>query len=573
MEFLQKIIPGSSDYLKIRNEYSWLSKDYQVPGESKFIGGMPVTLERDCLRPIIRKNKAGEYVYHVTLKVDGERLLMFINNESAVYFISRSMGIYSSGKKIDNLSNCLFDGEMTNKEYLLFDTLFFNGKSVMESNYYTRYSYLKNVIFDRVSIKKWFNLGEVLTFNDCYSEIKKRSNTKLNSDGLILQPFDTNYIPFGPWIKNENIQFKWKPIEDQTIDFKIKVVDNNTWSLITKNGNPFMISQKSGNPLPAICKPTRQDKNTLHDGDVAEFKLIGNNIFKVLRPRPNKEPNSIPAALSVINFLNNPFTLDTLKTENKLNLLSKSQLILCICKKFNTFFTESDLVVLNKYYDLISLDPSIEFEVRLYKSGNVSGGVKKYVFDNIYDYLKDKYPFGVIQTIDIIKDSTRSEYLPNGTYTGTITKKKYDIYSENKELLTLIKNTAKQFMIQPDVEDIKRLRNQSMFTEREYSSCYYRFGLSQETKVNGIVPEIEGSRSNLVRYKNRISYYIGSLWRIDLTVVKEGFSRRLALQSQDKYEIEIEYIGNKKEVILSFNDFIDSLTKVILELLISANNC
>jgi hypothetical protein len=59
---------------------------------SKFIGGMPVTLEIDCLRPILRK-KDGKYEYYMTLKADGERYLLLIINKE-YYFISRSMNFY-----------------------------------------------------------------------------------------------------------------------------------------------------------------------------------------------------------------------------------------------------------------------------------------------------------------------------------------------------------------------------------------------------------------------------------------------------------------------------------------------
>jgi hypothetical protein len=581
---LVKIDVDSPEYLSLRIEYSELTRKYQSSGESKFIGGMPVTLERDCLRPLLRKNN-GEYAYYVTLKVDGERYLLFINKESLVYFVSRSLNFYylpsfSNG----NVANCLFDGEMVffqngESEFLIFDALFYKGESLIEMNYPARMKNVQNVQNVQnftITVKKWFNLGEVLGWNNCYSQIEKTTNqsrkNKLMSDGLILQPFDTNYVT-GPWIKNKNIQFKWKPVEQQTIDFKIKVINTNTWHLLTKNGNPFMINQKQGNPLPATCIPDKNNKRVLNDGDVAEFKLVDNNIFKVYKLRDNKEANSIPSALSVMNFLNNPFTLDILKTENGLTLLTKSQLILCICKVYNTFFTKSDQEILKNNYELIK-DKNTEFELRFYKSGSqFGGGVKRYVFENINNYLiSEKYPYGIIQSFDILSNNSRSEYSINGQLMQNITKTKYDIYSENKETIQKIIGYSKSFNVPVDMDELRKLKKKPE-EQKDYSETYYRFGLSTERKSQIVVPEIVNGRSNLVRIKNRVSYY-SSLFRIDLTVVKEGYGFRQANGSMDKYEIELEYIGNKlNEGTIPFEDFLNSLNSLTIKILIAANNC
>ena len=189
---------------------------------------MPVTLERDCLRPLLRKDK-GEYVYYVTLKVDGERYLLFINNNSFIYFVSRSLNFYYlsslSSELKANVSDCLFDGEMVfdqegNPEFLIFDALFYKGVSLIEMDYRSRMNNIPNIPGLNVTVKKWFNLGEVLKFNNCYSQILLRTNqlrkNKLISDGLILQPFDTNYVTGGPWIKSNNILFKY------TLYYKLK---------------------------------------------------------------------------------------------------------------------------------------------------------------------------------------------------------------------------------------------------------------------------------------------------------------------------------------------------------------
>jgi hypothetical protein len=576
---MNNITVNSEEYNRLRYEYSLLTKDYQQGNEySKFIGGMPVTLEIDCLRPILRK-KDGKYEYHVTLKADGERYLLLIINKE-YYFISRNMNFYYSNNNKIDLPDSLFDGEMIGgKGYYIFDCLFYDRKSVMEKDYYSRSTYINYLLNNNnnntpnlFKKKVWFNLGEVLTFGNIYQEIIKRTGSNISYDGLILQPFDKEYIPFGSWIKKGNIQYKWKPAEKQTIDFKVKVVSNKQWALLTRNGNPFMVNQRQGNPLPAVCYPTNNDKKLITDNDVGEFVLVSNNVFKLDRPRPGKEANTIPTALSVLNFVSNPFTLDILKGETNLKILTRSQLVLSICEKTGvSFLTGSDKEILIKNFELIN-NPETEFEVRFYKSGSLfGGGVKAHVFSNLNEYLMSKYPYGVISTTDILKGDYRSEYSNQGV--NNIIKKKYDVYSENKEAIQLIMKYSRSFGIEPDYDDMRKLKMNSKFVEKEYSSTYYRFGLSKESKTKTVIPEIEGNKSNFVRIKNRVSYYSLPLFRIDLTVVKEGFGVRSARDSIEKYEIEVEYIGNKNGSSPTFEEFFDSLNILMVEILINANNC
>jgi hypothetical protein len=112
------INPNTPEYSTIRTGYYNLTREYQfVPG-GVFVGGMPVTLERDCLRPLLNEN------VYVTLKVDGERYLLFIFNKR-LYFISRSLQIYYLDQSVFSVDNCLFDSEVVVKnsktEIFIFD--------------------------------------------------------------------------------------------------------------------------------------------------------------------------------------------------------------------------------------------------------------------------------------------------------------------------------------------------------------------------------------------------------------------------------------------------------------------
>ena len=180
--------------------------------------------------------------------------------------------------------------------------------------------------------------------------------------------------------------------------------------------------------------------------------------------------------------------------------------------------------------------------------------------------------------MDILLDENRTEYTYDGRQViNRIKKHKFDIYSENKEAIRLIKTYSSVLLNSVSeevmIEDIKKLKNGSVFKEKEYSDTYYRLGLSTENQTNVIVKEINGNKSNLVRLKKRVSYYVLPLWRIDLTTVYEGYGIRQAVNSMEKYEIEIEYIGSKNGIQPNIEEFLYSINKLMSEVFINLNNC
>ena len=121
------------------------------------------------------------------------------------------------------------------------------------------------------------------------------------------------------------------------------------------------------------------------------------------------------------------------------------------------------------------------------------------------------------------------------------------------------------------------MKNKNTFKEKSYNGINYKFGLSTENKSKIIVKEYENGKYNLVRAKNRVSFFIGEHWRLDLTVVKQGYSLRQAYSSNDSYEVELEYIGNKQNnqnnQNITSDSFIKTVNSIITELLIISNNC
>ena len=86
---------NNQEYLQVRNDYLILTGKYQRTPRGEFIGGMPVTMENDCFKPLIRTDSENRFVYNITLKVDGERYLLFLSTWGEIYLIDRLL--YSLG--------------------------------------------------------------------------------------------------------------------------------------------------------------------------------------------------------------------------------------------------------------------------------------------------------------------------------------------------------------------------------------------------------------------------------------------------------------------------------------------
>ena len=593
--FLESTGLNNQEYLQVRNDYNVLTGKFQRTPEGEFIGGMPVTMENNCFKPLIRTDSEGRFVYNITLKVDGERYLMFLSSFGQLYLIDRLLNFYifldSSGNRLPRINNVLpflIDGELvahskTEYEFLIFDLLFYDSVEYIKSNYYTRYDVAKFALehvlsgyFNlfpglNISLKQWFPITDVLSSDNVYSLIESKTNEKrlkkysLKADGLILQPFDTEYSMFGPWNKYNNIQFKWKPSHDQTMDFKIKVYNNSRWELLTKSNYPFTMPVSG---LVAFFEPTESNKKMLKDGDVAEFTYSPTKkTFKVLRPRPNKQANSKDAVMSVMNFITNPFTLDSLKpminslVSGKdiyplLNGISKSRLILCILKD-SIFFTKSEVNNISEIYSEYSKNPkNKELEFRLIKKGKQGSSVDKFTFMYLYEYLITQFEVVQTNTVDVARPRIdKSGPTLRSTYSSVADINIKSIINETKKSIKIFAPNGPKEVL--------------------YGNIIFKLALSEETQTENVIGfktlvlDKKSGINNNIRIKNRFSFQVGNLWRIDLTVVKSGYSLDELKDKREDYEIECEFIGKN----IPFNTFIKSFSNLYILLLENTGYC
>ncbi len=202
-----------------------------------------------------------------TSKLDGERQLLYISDDSSVYLINNKMSFYKlPGKLGESLKNSLFDGEFIKTEnsgnyFYVFDILFHNKLDQRNEDFKKRYELYNELLnndikldithinpkqfFDYTKMTETFADGDIplnkLVVNS--SDKSDRSgrddrnsniNYKLtgengfNLDGLIIQFWKGDKSRY-PTLTASNANrtfrwdnvWKWKPIANITFDFKL----------------------------------------------------------------------------------------------------------------------------------------------------------------------------------------------------------------------------------------------------------------------------------------------------------------------------------------------------------------
>lgn len=135
-----EFIIGNNEKKNVRDTF------YSLTGQSRFSDSMPlaVTLEKENIVEMdnleyinninIRRN------YCVLEKTDGERCILFIDNNGIMYLVNRQNDIIKTGVKCMTSINCIIDGEYVTKnisgknirKYLAFDLYFSQGEDYRE---------------------------------------------------------------------------------------------------------------------------------------------------------------------------------------------------------------------------------------------------------------------------------------------------------------------------------------------------------------------------------------------------------------------------------------------------------
>lgn len=228
--------------------YHEIPFNYETAPRKYFAGPQPVTLERKNLLDDTLGVISIKKDYTVTEKANGERHLLYISKDGKCYFINNRLTVKYAGVK-SSLKQCLLDGEYITTDILgnsikifaVFDAYYNKGENIMSlpliGKTKSRLSDAENIVNTlKVAFKKEDYEIKVKDFlsNNIFEDSKTILNSsKFNKfaygiDGLIYTP---KYLPVGATHMDSKIDkpvttwiaaFKWKPVEENTIDFMVK---------------------------------------------------------------------------------------------------------------------------------------------------------------------------------------------------------------------------------------------------------------------------------------------------------------------------------------------------------------
>lgn len=257
--YLSTFILSKEQQKKVVNDYySLVKNDIHVRGFNKnnqkppLLTPKPITLEKvNLLNPDEYGTISILDGYTVTEKADGERLLLYINNEGNIYLIDNTYHVVDTGLKgSKEVYNSLVDGEyischkrkdVANKAlFAAFDIYYYGNKkltslSLIDEKTESRYKYMqditKHIKTSKDSIdfiyKKHLYGKNIL--DDCKYILSNDNSFLYDIDGLIFTPKN---LPLYSYYSNKPVQitdnmkwdrvFKWKPAEQNSIDFLVK---------------------------------------------------------------------------------------------------------------------------------------------------------------------------------------------------------------------------------------------------------------------------------------------------------------------------------------------------------------
>ena len=231
------------DYLKKGEKY--LPKERVYP--SDFIGPGLKTLELQNVAPISKEvivpNITEPYSYCVTEKADGERHLLYVNNQGKIYLLNMNMNIIFTGAKTEEEKcfNSLLDGELIlhNKTHQFINTFAVFDIYYLNNNDIRARPFVKTILKD----EKYFKEG-------CRLPLMKEFINRLN-------PISITYK------KPEN-----KNIVSNIIDSSIS------------NKSPITIIAKKFYPsFDDVVESKQQDKYNIFEANNYLLRRIADNLF------------------------------------------------------------------------------------------------------------------------------------------------------------------------------------------------------------------------------------------------------------------------------------------------------
>ena len=218
-----------------------------------FPGPQPISIERKHF-PILKKN-----TYVVCEKSDGVRhvfIALMYEGVKLCVLVNRAFEIVLAPLSVPKVAyqGTIIDGELisTNSKsptFLVYDAVMVSGVSVTNQNLIERLvaantvvSGILKIATDPVTLKMktFFNLGDMEEFQTKYIP-----SLEYKVDGIVFTPVNEPIR-----IGTHETLFKWKPREQNTIDFKAKYVGNKWCLYVQEKGVLIFESDLKSHEVP-----------------------------------------------------------------------------------------------------------------------------------------------------------------------------------------------------------------------------------------------------------------------------------------------------------------------------------
>lgn len=344
-----KLIESNDEKCVIMDCYVSLFKSFMSTTDmSKFYGSQPVSMMAESLLHVTQRRESdGEFLYNVTPKLDGTRMLMLCHPMlKKIIFIDRSLNLYESMNTYTYSSSttCMFDGEFFMDVFFVFDILYYNGficsyifdvrletfQQLIVSNrdrftdtvisHFTKCTgirivpklYMELSGFNKSHDYTSFDLYTFITTYFTNYSLNRDLNMNFVFDGLIFTPRFTRYILTGNWKYPFNILFKWKPVQRESIDFILnnnngrKIKTKYLFGCVDSYKNRVVFQTDKRNKKFAIIDNLNNLVLKIDGATVYECVFNSNTEhFDIIREREDKynRPNSLRTALSVLKLI------------------------------------------------------------------------------------------------------------------------------------------------------------------------------------------------------------------------------------------------------------------------------